>query len=106
MDITHDDVGIPMATYNQQVVYWRGACFFNTIAAIALIIIIREYIINKALRVQSLAPFFGQVRLAMRCQYNSLILLVILAWVGRWSLIFCGAQHMYHIIGIMLLKVI
>jgi hypothetical protein len=60
-DMTHDAVGLPMATYNQQVLYWRGSCFFNTIAAMALIIIVREYMINKALRVQSLAPFFGQV---------------------------------------------
>jgi hypothetical protein len=60
-DITHDDVGLKTATYDEQVIYWRGSCFFNTIAAFALIIVLREFIINKALRVSSLAPFFGQV---------------------------------------------
>jgi hypothetical protein len=38
-----------------------GACFFNTIAAFALIIVIREYFINKALRAHAVLPYLGEV---------------------------------------------
>jgi hypothetical protein len=51
----------PHATQQQLDVYWSVASAFNTIGTIALIIVIREYFINKALRTPSLTPFIGQV---------------------------------------------
>jgi hypothetical protein len=58
---TLDEAGLPLADTRSQHIYWYGSVVLNTVGALSVSIVIREYLINKALRAHSLLPFVGQI---------------------------------------------